>query len=333
MIHSPRLGGRTYLFGFFEGFRYPQSATIGRAVPSPSLMAGTIYAANASGTMVPYNLKSIDPRGIGLNPDVEAMWSKYEPKGTISGSPGAALCGPLTNTVCDGYNAVAFLANMSEPLTSNDMAFRVDHAFSSKWNWFASYRYYKLTQAWPAAGRYRRVLPGRQAGRASGTGEPAAAAMVSGDGPDDQHHDATRPTISTTASCATSGSGATTTRRRRFPDWAGAMEPIGENATYALTPFNVNTQSIRTRFWDGQDNFFSDNLSLLKGNHLIQFGGQYPAQLRLSPAQRQRWRHQLHADVPAGRRGGLGSGGYVRSAADTRSNNTTARMAAALWAS
>jgi hypothetical protein len=29
---------------------------------------------------------------------------------------------------------------MSEPLTSNDMAFRVDHAFSSKWNWFASYR-------------------------------------------------------------------------------------------------------------------------------------------------------------------------------------------------
>jgi len=78
-------GGRTYLFGFFEGFRYPQSETISRSVPSPSLMAGTIYAADANGNMVPYSLKSIDPRGIGLNPDVAAMWSKYEPKGTISG--------------------------------------------------------------------------------------------------------------------------------------------------------------------------------------------------------------------------------------------------------
>ena len=42
-----------------------------------------------------------------------------------------------------------------------------------------------------------------------------------------------------------------------------------------LAPFNVNTQNIRTRFWDGQDNFFSDNISTLKGNHLLQYGGQF----------------------------------------------------------
>src|SRR5262249_17995650 len=40
-------------------------------------------------------------------------------------------------------------------------------------------------------------------------------------------------------------------------------------------PYNVNTQQTRTRFWNGRDNFFRDDLSMLKGNHLFQFGGQY----------------------------------------------------------
>jgi len=55
----------------------------------------------------------------------------------------------------------------------------------------------------------------------------------------------------------------------------GAMEPLGESNTYALTPYNVNTQQIRTRYWDGQDHFLRDDVTYLKGNHLIQFGGQY----------------------------------------------------------
>jgi hypothetical protein len=43
----------------------------------------------------------------------------------------------------------------------------------------------------------------------------------------------------------------------------------------ALIPYNVNSQSVRNRFWDGQDKLFRDDLSLLHGNHLFQFGGQY----------------------------------------------------------
>ncbi|MFY9745548.1 MAG: carboxypeptidase-like regulatory domain-containing protein [Acidobacteriaceae bacterium] len=322
------LGGRTYLFGFFEGFRYPQSATIGRAVPSPSLMAGTIYAANASGTMVPYNLKSIDPRGIGLNPDVEAMWSKYEPKGTISGSPGAALCGPLTNTVCDGYNAVAFLANMSEPLTSNDMAFRVDHAFSSKWNWFASYRYFKLSQLGPQQIDIGGFFPGDK------LGVPAALANR----PQQPWYLVTGLTTSITSNLTNDFH---YSFLRNFWQWGddnappqisglgGALEPTGENATYALTPFNVNAQSIRTRFWDGQDNFFSDNLSLLKGNHLLQFGGQFQHNYNYHQRSDNGGGINFTPTYQLGDEGGSGAvdmsdlgGGYP-------SNNTTARMAAA----
>ncbi|MGA2261496.1 MAG: hypothetical protein ABSH28_08670 [Acidobacteriota bacterium] len=37
----------------------------------------------------------------------------------------------------------------------------------------------------------------------------------------------------------------------------------------------MNTQSIRLRFWDGQDKSVIDNMTMLKGDHLFQFGGSY----------------------------------------------------------
>jgi hypothetical protein len=55
----------------------------------------------------------------------------------------------------------------------------------------------------------------------------------------------------------------------------GALEPFGEFSTTVVAPYNVDTQDIRTRFWDGHDHFLRDDVTKLKGNHLIQFGGQY----------------------------------------------------------
>ena len=37
----------------------------------------------------------------------------------------------------------------------------------------------------------------------------------------------------------------------------------------------MNTQNTRNRFWDGHDQMFRDDISMLKGNHLFQFGGTY----------------------------------------------------------
>ena len=61
---------------------------------------------------------------------------------------------------------------------------------------------------------------------------------------------------------------------RKSQDWA---EQSSRSAKRNTRPRSIQrqTQSIRTRFWDGQDNFFRDDMTLLKGNHLIQFGGQY----------------------------------------------------------
>ena len=61
----------------------------------------------------------------------------------------------------------------------------------------------------------------------------------------------------------------------QLPGLGGALEPLGESKLQNLSPFNVNTQQTRRRFWDGHDNMFRDDVSLLKGNHLLQFGGTY----------------------------------------------------------
>jgi hypothetical protein len=55
----------------------------------------------------------------------------------------------------------------------------------------------------------------------------------------------------------------------------GALEIGGESRLGSLIPMNVNTQNARQRFWDGQDNYLRDDVTLIRGNHLFQFGGNY----------------------------------------------------------
>ena len=69
----------------------------------------------------------------------------------------------------------------------------------------------------------------------------------------------------------------------------GAIEIGGETAgTNALIPYNVNSQSVRQRFWDGQDQLIRDDMSWVKGNHLLQFGGSYQHNYNYPSARRQR---------------------------------------------
>lgn len=258
-------GGRTYLFAFYEGYRYPNSETYYRAVPSAAMESGML---TENGTT--YNMKTIDPRGIGINPDVQAMWTKYEPAGNLPGGG----CGGIASSLCDGVNEEAFEGNLSLPDNSNNFVTRIDHDFSSKWHWFASYRYYKEELATDSQVDVGGFFPGDK------LGTPAALSSR----PQQPWYFVTGLTTNITAS---------TTNEfhysflRNYWQWGddnappqvsglgGALEPYGESNTYVLAPFNVNTQNIRTRFWDGHDSFLSDNVSVLKGNHLLQFGGQY----------------------------------------------------------
>src|ERR1700733_9695373 len=152
------LGGKTFFFFNYEGFRYPSSQTIFRNVPSPALRLGlltdsstgaivynlnnapvtyngTTYAANYGCAGAPGGL--CDPLGFGLNPLVSQIWNKYEPQSN-------ATC---SQSLCDGANILGFAGTLNAPITSNFDVARIDHDFSSKNHFMASYRYYKIKVA------------------------------------------------------------------------------------------------------------------------------------------------------------------------------------------
>jgi hypothetical protein len=272
-------GGKTYFFINYEGRRFPQTTSLERTVPTALLKAGVIQLPNSSGVYQAYNLNplpvtvggttyqpavcpagSCDPRGIGLNPIVSKVWS-FMPT-------------PNDPQFGDSYNTQGYLANVSIPQVSDNYIARVDHDFGQKWHLMASYRYYTFQQ--------NTTNQTDLGGLLGGTAGQAVA---------------TAPRVQKPGYFVT---GLTTTITptltndfhynylRNYWEWGtkgappqisglgGAIEIGGETAgTNALIPYNVNSQSVRRRFWDGQDHTFRDDMSWVKNNHLLQFGGSY----------------------------------------------------------
>ena len=273
------LGGKWYAFFNYEGLRYPQSALYTRAVPTPTLRAGVVFINEGAAGYVPYNLNnspvtvggvtypvaqcqagSCDPRNLGFNPVIQQLWSKYMPL-------------PNTTTGGDHYNTLNFQGIAALPITSNNYTGRIDHDFNDKWHWMASYRDYKLIKLGTQQVDIGGALPGDT------LGTPAARAIR----PLQPSYWVTGMTTNITP---------TTTNDFRFsylrnfwqwgtsaappqlPGLGGALE-IGGETSSALIPYNVNTQSVRQRFWDGQDKMIRDDVTKIKGNHLMTFGGMY----------------------------------------------------------
>jgi hypothetical protein len=280
LFPKPFLGGKWFFFANYEGLRFPNAVVYSKTVPSALLRAGVIQVPGAtSGSELQINLNpgpvtvggvtyqpatcpagACDPRGIGLNPIVNDIWSKQMP---LENNP---LAG-------DTYNTQGFLGSIRAPLTSNNYVGRIDHDFSDKQHFFVTYRDYKLINLTTNQIDVGGVLPGDT------FGIPAAKA------PRPQ-----QPSVWTAG--LTSVINPTTTNTfvfsylRQFWQWSddngpaqgfglgGALE-IGGESTGALIPYNVNTQSVRSRFWDGQDKQLRDDITMLKGNHLLSFGGNY----------------------------------------------------------
>jgi hypothetical protein len=285
------LGGKTYLFANYEGFRYPAAATYERTVPSyqflqlgqltfpPSATTGTTYTAA--------QLTAADPRLLGMNTVLANFYKTQLPvaPASNSGSTGAngatyagsfdTSCGSLSTSYCDGVNTVGYKANISIPQNSNVLAARADHDFGEKWHATGSYRYYNFQNVTSNQVDIGGVIGSDKIGTPSAlTPRPqqpwflalGMTTNISSSLTNDFHY----------------------SYLRNFWQWKGAgappqvsgaggvVEPLGESsATTVLAPFNVNAQNIRTRIWDGKDNFFRDDLTKIKGEHVIQVGFQY----------------------------------------------------------
>ena len=282
LVSKDILGGKTYIFANYEGFRWPNSETISRDVPSASMRAGLLVfgcannAASLSQCNV-YNLNptpvtfqgvtyagtNLDPRGIGLNSVVSQMWTK-EPLPNTTGCNGLNLCD--TNLAGIG-NVGVFTGNMAVPQSSNFGVVRLDHDFGAKWHFMSSYRYYKLVRTTDSQFDITGGTPVSLSARPQVPWFFVAALT-------------TNITTNTTNDLHYSF-------LRNYWQWGsagdppqitglgGALDPFGQSQNQALTPYNVDTQNTRTRLWDGKDNMVRDDVSILHGNHLFQFGGTY----------------------------------------------------------
>ncbi len=276
------LGGKTYFFGLYQGFRWPNSTTIERAVPSASMRLGllsfngTVY--NLNPTPVTYNgttyaPSGLDPRNLGLNPLISQLWNKYMP--LPNESPTQCTLSRCDNDPVTGLSNVGgFRANVGIPQNDNFGVLRLDHDFGDKWRFNGTYHYYRLERATTSQVDIGGLLPGDK------LGVPKAVSS--------------RPQVPwlytvglTTQVTSTVTNDFHYSFLRNWWSWqdpgdvpqfsalGGALEPGGESATQALLPYNVNTQQTRTRYWDGLDHYFRDDVSWLRGNHFMQFGGIY----------------------------------------------------------
>jgi hypothetical protein len=264
LIPKEILGGKTYFFANYEGFRFPNSETIFRNVPSPALIAGNITDP-ITGAVT--SLASIDPRGIGINPLVQTIWKTYEPASN-------AAC---TQNECDGVNILGFSANVALPTTSNFAVGRVDHDFGAKWHFMSSYRWNRLSSYNDNQIDIGGVFSGDTKGVPTSISQgplqshilvAGLTTNISSNTTNDFHYSFLRNWWAYA-------------RQGDTPQTAGlggALEIFsGQTAgeDQDLGPYNVNTQNTRNRIWDGHDQMVRDDISMLKGNHLFQFGGTY----------------------------------------------------------
>ena len=283
------LGGKTYFFFNYEGFRFPNSETIYRNVPSPLLQAGvlsdgagnfynlnpgsvtvggTTYLGN-EGCTGPCDTRTVFPSGFGpgINPTIQALWNTYEPASN-------AVCNS-GNALCDGVNVLGFTANVNLPQKSNFAVSRVDHDFSKNWHLMTSYRYFNLKSATVDQVDIGGFFSGDTLGNpTSQSSDPQQAwfwvagltTNISPNITNDFHYSFLRNWWQWARAGDTP----------QVEGLGGALEIFsGQSHTQDLGPFNVNTQQSRTRFWDGHDQMLRDDVSWLRGNHLFQFGGQY----------------------------------------------------------
>jgi hypothetical protein len=285
LVNKEFWGGKTYFFANYQGFRWNNTVTEEKAVPSDSMRLGILRFSNTAGlpcnathiaNCTAYNLNpysvvdpitgltlapgTLDPRNIGINPSVVALW-KLMPAGND------VACGNgIAGSRCDTVNEIGFAGNMSVPQDDNFGVARIDHDFGAKWHFTGSYRYYKLTRD-----------TNSQVDISSG--EPLSVSLR----PQQPWYLVFGLTTNVTSNTTNDFHYSFLRNYWSWSDMGGApqldglgaaLEPLGESAQ-ALTPYNVDTQDVRTRFWDGHDTFIRDDWTMLKGNHLFTFGGAY----------------------------------------------------------
>jgi hypothetical protein len=261
-------GGKTYFYANYEGRRYPNQGTGEWEVPSATMRNGVLQFADNSGQVVSYNLATssqcgaegnlpCDPRGIGINPLVTQLWNKYVPLANDCANYG------------DHLNYCGFRGAYSLAVKEDNIISRIDHDFGSKWHAYGTYRYYRDINPTTNQIDIGGLLPGDKLGvPASGSSTPLQpryfTLSLTG---------TLTPTVTNEFTMSYLRNDWQWKRAGAVPEISGVGAAIEFGESHNFMPMNMDTQNSRFRIWDGHDWNFADNLSWLKGNHLLQFGG------------------------------------------------------------
>lgn len=278
---APKLIGRkTFFFTNYEGYRFPNNTTIEKVVPTALMRAGVIQVPNSAGVYQAYNLNPTpvtvngvtyqpatcaggglcDPLGLGLNPIVSQIWNKYMPL-------------PTDPQAGDHYNTQGYQSTLKLPVNSDFGVIRLDHDITDRNHFFVSDRYYAFHSQTSSQVDIGGALPGDKFGVAAANAprpqyDNYLVAGLTSTLKSNLVNDFRFNVIRNYWSWSDMGGAP------QLPGLGGAVE-IGGESSSALIPYNVDTSSTRQRAWDGHDQFYRDDLSLLHRNHQFQFGASY----------------------------------------------------------
>lgn len=270
---GPIWKNRTFIFGMYEGRRFPQAVDRTRLVPTDTLRQGILRFRDAAGNVVSYDLKTstlcgstntdkCDPRGIGLNPVVKSLWDLLPPGNDA--------------TLGDGLNTIGFRGTANASIKSDFAVARFDHNFSDKWQFEGSYRWSRQTAFSPTQLDMGGLIQGNTKGQFASVSQVPVKPSV--------YIAGLRwvPTASLNNEFRFSYQRDWwwLTRATPFPQVSGtnvALQVAGNSLFGGLVdePVDVHTQLARTQGVNDKVYHIVDNVQWVKGSHQMHFGGSW----------------------------------------------------------
>lgn len=268
-LGGPILKDRLFMFGHYEGRRWPRTNDVIRTVPLSDLRNGILNFRDASGVVRSYNLATstacgpaggvaCDPRGLGISPVIQSIYNLLPQQNTGSGG--------------DGLNTRDYSATVDNTIKEEFFVVRTDYKLTDKWDLFASFRYAHTDES----GIQQVDISG-----ITGCNAPCSTRVNPLEpryfvfGVNGQFS----PTLLSETRFSWYRHWWEWGTRAPFPQVAGtaaAIQLAGEGANKTIAdPMNIDTQNARSRIWNGKDTFVAQNMTWLKGKHTIQFGGSF----------------------------------------------------------
>ncbi len=282
VIHDNRFGGRigapirknkTFIFGNFEERRFQSAAEVRRTVPTDTLKQGILRFRDPGGNVQQFNLKTAavcgangngacDPRGLGLNPTVNAAWSLMP----LPNIPGG-----------DGLNTGTFFGVLATPIREDYGVVRFDHNFTDKLSFNANYTYFRsiATSAGDVSivnGKLESLRQSPQRGSVTGASltyqlKPNLLNIF--------HFGYVHDTNAAQATSPTIAAG-----KLNLPGTNTAAGPvalaIGSGVSAFIdSPIDIDTQRARYQANYNGDWQYLDDMSWVHGNHTFNYGVQF----------------------------------------------------------